>query len=169
MPVVASAVRGAVAGAVAMTAMDLVWYRRARADGDGRGFVAWEFSTSASDFDDAPAPAKVGKLIADTVGITLPGSAVATTNNVVHWMTGIGWGKVAGLLAAAVPVPKLAVGIATGLAAWGTSYAVLGKLGIYRPITEYDKATLWKDLSAHLVFGTTLGAALTVMSCARSR
>ncbi len=76
-------------------------------------------------------------------------------------------GQVAGLVAAAVPIPGLAVGVATGITAWGTSYAVLGKLGIYRPISEYDKATLWKDLSAHLVFGTTLGAALTVTNGTR--
>ena len=152
-----------------MAAMDLVWYRRYRADGGDKGFVAWEFSTSASGFDDeAPAPAQVGRLVADAVGITLPDSAVTTTNNVVHWMTGIGWGKVGGLVAAAVPIPRLAVGIATGITAWGTSYAVLGKLGIYRPINQYDKATLWKDLSAHLVFGTTLGASLTVANRARS-
>ena len=141
-----------------------------RAGGGDRGVVAWEFSTPASDFDDdAPAPARVGKRIADAAGITLPSSAVAATNNVVHWMTGIGWGKVAGLLAPVVPVPTLAVGLATGVTAWGTSYAVLGKLGIYRPITEYDTATLWKDLSAHLVFGSTLGAALTVAARTRRR
>ena len=69
---------------------------------------------------------------------------------------------------ATVPIPKLAVGIATGITAWGTSYAVLGKLGIYRPISQYDKATLWKDLSAHLVFGTTLGASLAVANRGRS-
>ena len=68
-----------------------------------------------------------------------------------------------------LPVPTLAVGVATGVTAWGSSYAVLGRLGIYRPITEYDKATLWKDLSAHLVFGTTLGAALTVTNRTRGR
>ena len=90
-----------------MAAMDLVWYRRYRADGGDKGVVAWEFSTSASGFDDeAPAPAQVGKLVADAVGITLPDSAVATTNNVVHWMTGIGWGKVGGLVAAAGPDPE---------------------------------------------------------------
>ena len=150
-----------------MAAMDLLWYRRYRADGGDKAFVAWEFSSSASAFDDE-APAQVGRLVADAVGITLPDSAVTITNNVVHWMTGIGWGKVGGLVAAAVPIPKLAVGIATGVTAWGTSYAVLGRLGIYRPINEYDKATLWKHLRAHLVFGTTLGASLTVADGARS-
>lgn len=166
--VIATAVRGAVAGAIATAAMDLVWYRRYRADGGDHDLVSWEFSSAATDFDDdAPAPAQVGKRFADAVGVTLPGSAVAATNNVVHWMTGIGWGKVAGLVASAVPIPRLGVGIATGLTAWGTSYAVLGTLGIYRPITEYDRATLWKDLSAHLVFGATLGAALTITNDAR--
>jgi hypothetical protein len=162
MGIVGNAVRGAVAGVVATAAMDLVWYGRYRAGGGDDGLVDWEFSSSASGFgDDAPAPARVGKLAADAVGYELPEEAAATTNNIVHWMTGIGWGKVGGVLAGALPVPKACVGVATGVLAWGTSYAVLGKLGIYRPISEYDKETLWKDLSAHLVFGAVLGAALT--------
>lgn len=140
--------------------MDLLWYRRYRADGGDQDFVAWEFSTSATDFgEEAPAPARVGKRLADAVGVVLPASSVDVTSNVVHWLTGAGWGQAAGVL----PGPRLAVGVATGITAWGTSYAVLGKLGIYRPIREYDKSTLWKDLSAHLVFGATLGAVLTVV------
>src|SRR5688572_7286341 len=106
--------------------MDLVWYRRYRAGGGDHDLVTWEFSSAASDFDDdAPAPAQVAKRLADAVGIALPGSAVATSNNVVHWITGIGWGKVAGVAASAVPIPRLGVGIATGVTAWATSYAVL--------------------------------------------
>jgi len=70
-------------------------------------------------------------------------------------------GKLAGITAAVLPVPALAVGVATGVTAWGTSYAVLGAAGIYKPITAYDTKTLWKDLSAHLVFGMTIGVALT--------
>jgi hypothetical protein len=158
--VIGSVARGALAGVIATAAMDLVWYRRYRADGGDQTFAAWEFSSSASDFDDAPAPAQVGRAVADAVGVSLPPSAVATTNNAVHWMTGIGWGKAAGLLASLLPIPKVAVGVITGAGAWATSYAVLGRLGIYRPISEYDRETLWKDLSAHLVFGATLGAAL---------
>ena len=163
MNLVASAARGALAGTIATAAMDALWYRRYRADGGESDIVTWEFGTEASDFgEDAPAPARVGKRIAEAVGVQLPASAVAMTNNVVHWMTGIGWGKAAGVVAGAVGMPALGVGIATGVAAFATSYAVLGALGIYRPITEYDAATLWKDLSAHLVFGATLGAALTI-------
>jgi hypothetical protein len=168
MGVVSNAVRGAVAGAIATTAMDFLLYRRYRAEGGDSSFGAWEFSTTATDFgEDAPAPARVGKRIADAVGITLDDSAVAPTNNVVHWMTGIGWGKVAGIGAGVLPVPAIAVGVGTGVTAWGTSYALLGAAGIYKPITEYDAKTLWKDLSAHLVFGATLGIALTVMRVRR--
>ena len=50
------------------------------------------------------------------------------------------------------------------MAAWATSYPLLGRLGIYRPTTEFDRTTLLKDLSAHLVFGTALGAALTLIA-----
>ena len=55
-------------------------------------------------------------------------------------------------------------GVMTGAAAWGTSYAVLPKLGVYKPITEYDPKTLWKDFSAHLVFGSAMGVATLASS-----
>jgi len=111
----------------------------------------------------------VGKRIADAAGIELADSASGTTNNAVHWMTGVGWGKFGAVAASVLPLPPLATGVATGLTAWATSYAVLGHLGIYKPITEYDRETLWKDLSAHLVFGTTMGLVLTVAGVGRRR
>lgn len=152
--------RGAIAGLVATAAMDAVWYQRYRAGGGHQSFTEWEFSSSMVGFDKAPAPAKTGKLVADTVGIELPPESAGTVNNVVHWGTGIGWGKAAGLAAGVLPVSPIATGVVTGVGAWATSYAVLGKVGIYEPITSYDRATLWKDLSAHLVFGSVLGLAL---------
>jgi len=163
MGLVRTVATGALAGAVATAAMDALWYRRYRAEGGTSGFATWEFSNSAAGFDDddTPAPAKVGKRIADAVGIDLPTSSVAATNDIVHWATGMGWGKVAGLAAAIVPRPALAIGLTTGVVAWGTSYAVLGAAGIYEPIDSYDLSTLWNDLSAHLVFGAALGAVLT--------
>ena len=168
MGLIAAAARGAVAGAVATAAMDAVWFRRYRAGGGDQRLLEWEFSAPATDFgEDAPAPARVANRIADAAGVSLPPSAVGPANNIVHWMTGVGWGKAAGVAAALIPAPALAVGVATGLAAWTTSYAVLGKLGIYRPITEYDRQTLAQDLSAHVVFGTTLGLALTATGAHR--
>ena len=142
--------------------MDLLWYRRYRAGGGDADLRAWELSTSATDFgDEAPAPARVGKRIADAVGVRLDDGSVGSVNNVVHWMTGIGWGAAAGVVGLALPVPALAVGIGAGVVAWTTSYVLLGAIGIYQPITSYDIATLWKDFSAHLVFGTTMGVVLT--------
>ena len=43
---------------------------------------------------------------------------------------------------------------------WATSYATLPLAGIYKPIWQYDVATLEKDLSAHLAYGAATGAAL---------
>jgi hypothetical protein len=58
--------------------------------------------------------------------------------------------------------------VLSGVGAWVTSYAVLPKLGVYKPITEYDPKTLWKDLSAHLVFGSAVGVASLAIGSARS-
>ena len=169
MGVMGAATRGVLAGAVATLAMDLVWYRRYRSGGGERSFGDWEFSSDASDFDDAPAPAKVGKRIADTFGVDLEPSSISTVNNAVHWTTGIGWGKVAGIVSAAAPVPPIAVGVATGVAALAASYAALGAVGVYQPVTEYDSETLLQDLTAHLVFGAVLGVTLAMLRSRRRR
>lgn len=164
MGLIGNAAAGAVAGALATAAMDALWYRRYRAGGGDRDFRTWEFTTTASSFEDdeTPAPAKVGKRIADAIGVELADSSVSTMNNAVHWATGVGWGKVAGLAAGRLPLPATAVGLGTGVVAWATSYATLAPLGIYEPISTYDRATLWRDLSAHLLFGAVLGAVLTL-------
>jgi hypothetical protein len=47
---------------------------------------------------------------------------------------------------------------------WSSDYVVLPLAGVYRPIWRYDVPTLAKDLSAHLVFGTTSDVALRVLS-----
>jgi hypothetical protein len=41
---------------------------------------------------------------------------------------------------------------------------VLPRLGVYEDLWKYDLRTLEKDLSAHLVFGTTTVAAFSLMS-----
>jgi hypothetical protein len=47
---------------------------------------------------------------------------------------------------------------------WAVSYAILPAAGLYRPIREYDRETLAKDLSAHLVYGATTAAAERLLS-----
>jgi hypothetical protein len=82
----------AVAGVVGTTVMDLVWYPRYRRDGGDDGFLDWEFATSTASFDEASAPGQVGKKLADAVGIDLPAEAAGRTTNIMHWLTGIGYG-----------------------------------------------------------------------------
>lgn len=163
---VRGAVGGAVAGATGTLAMDLVWYLRYRREGGEDAFPEWEWSSSIDTFEGAPAPAEVGRRVAARLGVTLPDEAAAVTNNVVHWATGIQWGAGYGAVAATVGRSHPLLGLVLGPVAWGTSYAVLAPAGIYRPIWEYDRTTLWKDLSAHLVFGV---ATATVVHLFRRR
>jgi hypothetical protein len=159
---------GTLAGVAGTTAMDLVWYARYRAEGGTSSFAPWEFQQEINSFAEAPAPAKVGKVVARKANIDLPDSAAATTNNVVHWSTGITWGIVAVLFHRVLRIGAIKSGIVAGAAAFSTSYVVLPKLGVYKPISEYDKKTLWKDLSAHLVFGSVVGLATAATSGVRA-
>jgi hypothetical protein len=46
---------------------------------------------------------------------------------------------------------------------WASDYVTLPLAGVYQPIWEYDAQTLYKDLSAHLVFGIAADAALRLI------
>lgn len=153
--------RGVAAGAAGTIAMDLLGYRSYRHDNGRSSLSDWEFRSTSDGFDDAPAPAKVGKWLASAAHIDLPDSAATATNNVVHWTTGLMWGSAAAVLYRIPRVRALEAGILTGLVAFATSYIVLPKIGIYRRITEYNVRTLANDASAHLVFGVVAGTILT--------
>ncbi len=107
--------------------------------------------TSTASRRPAPRP-EFGRRLASLVGVDLPDSAAGTTTDVVHWLTGTSY--------AAMVQPVIdrrrnvaASALATGVGSWANSYLVLGAMGLYQPIWEYDRKTLAKDLSAHLVFG----------------
>lgn len=161
-----SAALGVIAGAAGTLAMDAVWYRRYRRGGGESGFADWEFARGTTKFEDAAAPAQVGRKIAKWFGVSLGDDKAALTTNVMHWATGAQWGgaygAVAGSMAAASPV----LGVPLGLIACGTSYVVLPKLDLYKPIWEYDAKTLAKDFSAHLVFGVTTAAVFRALAIA---
>jgi hypothetical protein len=161
--------RGLVAGAVGTAAMDMVWYMRYRRGGGKERFLDWELSTGLTSWDNAPAPALVGKrLLEGFSGKTLPPERAAFVNNVMHWAYGIGWGTVYGVLAGSLARPFVALGVPFGAAVWATDYVVLPKAGVYKPIWEYDRKTLWKDLSAHLAYGTGTAAAFALLTRAAS-
>jgi hypothetical protein len=153
---------GAAAGVVGTLAMDLVWYRRYRASGGEDGFAGWELATSTSSFDEAAAPGQVGKKIAGAVGVNLPDEAAGVTTNVVHWLTGVGYGVGHALVQHRRSV--LVGGLTTGAGVLANSYATLGALGIYKPVWEYDRDTLLEDLSAHLVFGLATSLAYRALA-----
>jgi hypothetical protein len=151
------AVTGALAGSAGTLAMDLLWYSRYRRSGGTDGFLPWETAAGTTGYADAAAPAQVGKkLVTAVTGSPPPDETARLMTNVVHWATGKQWGLVYGLaqpwLGRRGP---LVGGVALGLLAFGTSYALLPALGVYKPIWTYDARTIGQDLSAHLVFGLT--------------
>lgn len=158
------ALTGAIAGVLGTFAMDLVWYRRFRAGGGSQRFVAWETSEGTEGFEDAAAPARTAKVVAGFAGVDLPDATARAVNNAVHWTTGIGWGKAHGFAAGILGTTNPLLGLVTGVVAWGTSYAVLPRLGVYQPMSEYDRDVLWQDLSAHLVYGAVVGIVFRLVS-----
>lgn len=160
--------RGLAAGAAGTLAMDLVWYSRYRRGGGEDRFTDWEFSSSTKSFDEAGAPAQVGKRIVEGLFQTeLPPESAAFTNNVVHWATGSQWGAAYGVVAGSAAAANPALGLLLGAAAWGTSYVVMPLAKLYKPMWEYDAKTLAKDLSAHLVFGLATAGAFRALSGGR--
>lgn len=158
-------VRGTIAGMAGTAAMDLVWFARYKKTGGDDSLVDWELSSGLKDWDDAPAPAQVGKrLVEGLFQRELPADAAAFTNNVTHWATGAGWGALYGVVVGSLASPRIGHGLVLGPAAWLASYVVLPAAKLYRPMWEYDARTLGRDLSAHAAFG--LGTAMAFRALA---
>lgn len=156
---------GALAGAVGTLAMDLVWYARHKQQGGEAEFPEWEFSTGTEGYEQAGAPAQVGKRVTETLlDEAPPPEKAGLTTDVVHWLTGVGWGAAHGVAAGSFRAPVPVLGPLTGAVAWATAYAVLAPAGLYKPMWEYPPRTLWKDLSAHLVFGTVTGVVFQALA-----
>ncbi len=79
----------------------------------------------------------------------------------MHWLTGVSYGLAHALVHDGSR--PLSSGLLTGTGAFLASYASLGALGIYDPIWVYDRETLAKDLTAHLVFGLGVGITYGVL------
>jgi hypothetical protein len=145
--------------------MDLVWYSRYRRGGGHDRFIDWELSRNIKRWDDAGPPAQIGKrLVEGLLQTELPDELAGPTNNVVHWATGVQWGSVYGLVAGSTPKPRPGHGVVLGAVAWAASYVVLPLAKVYKPIWEYDRATLAKDYSAHVVFGVATATTYQLLS-----
>ena len=160
-----SLIRGAVAGVAGLAAMDLVLYRLYKRNGGEDEFLAWEFSAGTESYEQAAAPAKVGKrLVEGYLQTELEPATARSMNNAVHWATGIAWGVNHGVLAGSARRPKARYGLATGALAWAASYAMLAPAGLYEPIWKYPVSVLANDLKAHLVFGAVTGTVFRALS-----
>jgi hypothetical protein len=163
--VLGSIARGVAASALGTLAMDASLYRRYRHNGGDAAFAGWESSDGLMSWDDAPGPALVGKLVLERVlQHEVSPRYARLLNNVTHWGYGLAAGAGYGLLAGSRRRPAVWLGLPFGAAVWASGYAVLPQLGVYEQIWKYDANTLWKDLSAHLVFGTTTAAAFSLLS-----
>jgi hypothetical protein len=159
-----SIVRGVNASAVGTLAMDALLYRRYLAGGGKSAFLAWESSEGVETWETAPAPALVAKQFLERVTKReVPPRYTRLLNNLTHWGFGLATGAGYGLLIGSRK-PRVWYGVPFGAAVWAGGYVVLPLLGVYEPIWKYDRETLEKDLSAHLVFGTATAAAFYMLA-----
>jgi hypothetical protein len=167
--VLGSVIRGVEASAVGTLAMDTLLYSRYRKGGGRTAFAAWESSEGVSTWDAAPAPALVAKKFLEVVlGHEVPPRYARLLNNLTHWGFGLAAGAGYGLIVGS-RTPKVRYGPPFGAAVWISGYVVLPRLGVYEDIWKYDRDTLEKDLSAHLVFGTATAAAFALLAQANQR
>jgi hypothetical protein len=156
---------GLVAGAVGTLAMDLLLFARYKRGGGKSGFREWELSAGIESWDQAPAPAQVGKrLIEGLFQVELADQRAPLVNNLVHWGFGLLSGAPYGLVAGSLRAPRSWYGLPFGAGVWATGYVVLPLAKLYQPIWEYDARTLAGDLSAHLVYGLSTAAVFNALS-----
>jgi hypothetical protein len=157
--------RGLGAGVVGTAAMDLALFARYKRGGGESPFLAWEFTADLKSWEEAPAPAQVGKrLFEGLFQRPLPAERAGLVNNITHWGYGILGAAQYGIVAGSLATPRIVYGLPFGATVWAMSYVVLPLAHLYKPIWEYDRATLANDLSAHLVYGLTTAVAFDLLS-----
>lgn len=115
----ASIVRGAAAGLAGTLAMDALWYRRYRRGGGEDGFLDWELSSATASYEQAGAPAQVGKRIVEGyLQRELPPASAGMMNNAVHLLTGVAWGATHAIVTTSTRAPRAGTGPVTGATAW---------------------------------------------------
>src|SRR4051794_308051 len=84
--------------------MDAFPFARYRRGGGKSGVAEWESSAGLSGWEDAPAPAQLGKRIVEGVFAVRPAPTRARlVNNVMHWAYGILNGAQYGVVAGSCP------------------------------------------------------------------
>ena len=145
--------------------MDAFLFVRYRRTGGSSSAWEWESSAGVTSWEQAPAPALVGKrLVEGLFAIELPPARTRLVNNVMHWAYGIFNGAQYGIVAESLPEPWIRYGLPFGAAVWIGDYVILPAAKLYEPIWKYDAKTLANDLTAHLVYGLATATALRLLS-----
>jgi Protein of unknown function (DUF1440) len=161
--------RGLLAGTIGTAAMDTFLFGRYRQRGGKRSAKSWELSEGLSSWDDAPAPAQMGKRLVEALfDVELPATRVPLVNNMMHWAYGLLWGAQYGIVAGSLRRPRVRYGLPFGATIWASDYVILPAAKLYKPIWEYDPATLAEDLTAHLVYGFATATALALLTTSTS-
>ena len=134
--------RGLAAGAVGTLAMDVLLYARYRRGGGKSDFPTWEFSADIPSWEQAPAPAQVGRrLFEGLFQKKLPTDRAALVSNVTHWAHGLLNGALYGITVESLGQPRIWYGPPFGASVWAVDYAVLPAAMLYKPVWEYDRKT----------------------------
>ena len=165
-----AALSGALAGGAGTAAMDLVWFARYRRGGGTQKFLAWETAEGVDTWAKASDPGHVGQRLVERItGHKLPDRWARSMTNLVHWMTGLGWGAQFGLVNCSARRRHLELALLFGPAVWLARYAILPIAKVYKPIWEYDARALAKDFSAHIAYGTVTAATFSALTYRRAR
>jgi len=126
---------------------------RQAGDGDSSDGVAG----GADPWDEAPAPAQVGRrLIEGLLRRPVLPSAITMLTRVMHWSYGTLWGAVYAVARESLRSRARLPGPVFGAGVWAASYAQLVPLGIYEPPWRYPLGSLADELGYHLTYGTTV-------------
>jgi hypothetical protein len=163
--IAAAALRGAMAGAVGTAMMDGLWYWRYRRGGGDQEPLEWEFGSHPATWEEAPAPARTGRILAKSLlGWDPPVERIGLVTNVMHWGYGPTWGAQFGAVAAGSALrPGVLSGAGFGAFVWASDYVTLPLLGVYQPIWRYKPEDLRDDLTAHLLYGIATGVTLRAL------
>lgn len=156
--------RGLAAGAVGTAAMTAWQTLSAKLRGGGEESGGSPGQEPKDPWEEAPAPAKVAKRLAEAVfEKQIPADKVGIVSEAMHWGYGTSWGAAYGLFAGSARRSTLRGGLAFGAAVWTSSYAQLVPMGLYEPPWKYRPRQLALDLSYHLVYGAATAGAYRLL------
>ena len=155
----AAVVQGLIAGAVGTAALTAYQIATGKT----------EESEDPKDWSETPAPAQVGKRVAEGVfEQDVPLEKAGTVTQLVHWLYGTSWGALYGLIEESLRKPAVS-GLALTSAVMANDYTMLPAMNLYKPPWRYPPKALAGDFGMHLVYGYATAAAYRLLEPAFAR